>query len=365
MKRLSQIGLYFSSILVLIVFTAGSRSPEYPSGVGASINPTGFPIGGGSGYARLAVSNPSDRISSREELITALNTADSGAVIHLDPESKFDMTGLDNLSIPGHVTVSGGRGDNTPGALIFTRTESTSGLFVTQGPNVRITGIRLAGPDTSRRTEQLKGLLDSGGHEAYYTVPLSRGISASHAGLQVDNCEILGWNHAGIRLVAGATDAHIHHNSIHHCQRYGLGYGICLDEATAIIEANEFDWCRHAIASTGNPGSAYVARYNLVRSHANGHSFDMHGGADRKDGTDIAGDYLHIHHNTFEHLDHPAIIIRGKPLRVSRIHNNRFGHPTGDQAIIQSNATGNLRIFDNEYTSPAGAAPPVNTQTQE
>ena len=88
-----------------------------------------------------------------------------------------------------------------------------------------------------------------------------------------------------------ASKAYIHHNNIHHCQRSGLGYGVALDEADAIIEANLFDWCRHAIAGTGSPGTSYEARYNIHLENASSHCFDMHGGGDRGDGTNIAGDW--------------------------------------------------------------------------
>jgi hypothetical protein len=48
----------------------------------------------------------------------------------------------------------------------------------------------------------------------------------------------------------------------------------------------------------------------------------MHGGRDRGDGTDIAGDWIHIHHNTF--VGRKTIHIRGTPNQFRREHDNRI-----------------------------------------
>ncbi|MGB2823626.1 MAG: right-handed parallel beta-helix repeat-containing protein [Phycisphaerae bacterium] len=174
-------------------------------------------------------------------------------------------------------------------------------------------------------------------------------MRCSHAKLEVDNCELSGWSHAAVYLPKGATGAHVHHNHIHHCQRLGLGYGVCLNEADALIEANLFDYCRHHIAGTGRPGTSYEARYNLVGPHANGHSFDMHGGRDRKDGTDIAGTRIRIHHNTFRAVHVPAVVIRGRPEKLAEIHHNWFLHGGESAAVRQTNAKGNVKAFDNRF----------------
>jgi hypothetical protein len=184
----------------------------------------------------------------------------------------------------------------------------------------------------------------------YYSIPNSDGIISTHPNLEVDNCELWGWSHAGIFLKRGALKAHIHHNNIHHNQRSGLGYGVCLDQADALIEANLFDWCRHQIAGTGRPGTSYEARYNLVLENANGHSFDMHGGRDRKDGTDIAGDTINIHHNTFRATSVRAFVIRGRPQQSAQIHHNWFLHPDTKRAVAQTNAVGNMNVYRNQFT---------------
>jgi hypothetical protein len=183
----------------------------------------------------------------------------------------------------------------------------------------------------------------------YYSIPNSNGIQATHPHLEVDNCELWGWSHAAIDLRRGASKAYIHHNYIHHNQRSGLGYGVCHDQADSLIEANLFDWCRHHIAGTGRPNTSYEARYNLILENANGHSFDMHGGADRKDGTDIAGDWMKIHHNTFRATRVPAFVIRGIPTQEAEIHHNWFLHYDLESAVRQTNAVGKIRVDRNQF----------------
>ncbi len=76
----------------------------------------------------------------------------------------------------------------------------------------------------------------------------------------------------------------------------------------------------------------------------------MHGGRDRKDGTDIAGDSIKIHHNTFKATGVPAFVIRGRPQQWAEIHHNWFLHSGIGKAIRQTNAIGNMRIYQNQFT---------------
>jgi len=319
---------------------------------GAEANPAGSPIGGGKGYKR-PVSDFDFRVSSAEELIAALAKARSGQVVYVADEAEIDLTARVRqdgsvLELPGGVTLAGGRGaDGRPGALLYSDELKTRPLIRVRGSAARITGLRIRGPDGRRRTAEMRRRLREGGHKLYYELPISDGIACAHSRLEVDNCELSCWSHAGVFLREGAAKAHVHHNFIHHCQRSGLGYGVCLDRAEALIEANRFDWCRHHIAGTGRPGTGYEARHNLILSHANGHSFDMHGGADRKDGTDVAGRRISIHHNTFRASNVPAVVIRGRPTEPAEIHHNWFVHANVAAAVRQLNARGNLRVYRN------------------
>ncbi|MDD3927621.1 MAG: LamG domain-containing protein [bacterium] len=310
-------------------------------GFGCEEQPTGNPIGGGNGYNSIINEQDADySVSTKSELLYALANAISGDIVYIGGTAQIDLTGYEDIWIAGGVTLASDRGRNgSSGALLYTTQYATFPLFLCSGADVRVTGLRLCGPDPEIR-------------EVDTTFPNSRGIKTAYSGLEVDNCEISAWSHAGIYLDAGATDAYVHHNYIHHCQRAELGYGVVLGygNATAIIEANQFDWCRHGIAGSGVTGNSYEARYNLVLENANGHSFDMHGGADRQDGTDIAGDTILIHHNTFKAEDIWGVGIRGIPNNGAWINNNWFFHQTRSEAVHQANAFGNMDDYLNLYT---------------
>ena len=313
----------------------------------ADVNPTGNPIGGGEGYT-LRVFEYDYLVSTRQELLDALELAGAAQTVYVADTARIDLTGLKNLTLRGGVTLASGRGqDGSEGGWLFSDEIDTLPLFKATGSGVRVTGLRIQGPDTLRRTEQMTELSRQG---QYYSIPNSRGIQTTHPQLQVDNCELWGWSHAAVFLQKGSTDNHIHHNFMHHNQRHGLGYGVVLDQSDALIEANLFDWGRHHIAGTGRPGTSYEARFNIVLENANSHSFDMHGGRDRDDGTDIAGDLMLIHHNTFRAADVTAIVIRGVPQESAEIYNNWFLHATPTSAVRQTNATGNFRYYKNQYT---------------
>ncbi|MHC4545060.1 MAG: right-handed parallel beta-helix repeat-containing protein [Planctomycetota bacterium] len=317
-------------------------------GFGAKVNTTGDPIGGGKGYGRL-VTQSDYLVKTLEELRAALKKAKSGQVVYVNDNAEINVTGERKIVIPSGVTVASGRGrGGSKGALLYSNELAMSPMFLAGGEKVRITGLQLRGPDQKRRTEQMRKLYKEG---RYYSIPNSDGIISTHSNLEVDNCELWGWSHAAVFLKRGALKAHIHHNNIHHNQRSGLGYGVCLDQADALIEANLFDWCRHHIAGTGRPGTSYEARYNLVLENANGHSFDMHGGRDRKDGTDIAGDSIKIHHNTFRATGVRAFVIRGRPQQSAQIHHNWFLHSDTKRAVAQTNAVGNMNVYRNQFTA--------------
>lgn len=216
---------------------------------GSDLNPTGDPIGGGEGYSRIiSASFAKYIVNNKSELLYALSTAVGGDVIYVNDSAEIDLTFERNIIIPANVTLASGRGRaGSSGALLYSKnisigtgnTSETFQLFKTGGNGVRITGIRLQGPDTEI------------GNSAY-EFSNSRGIYSVHD-VEVDNSELSGWSHCAVCLyyTPGSVTPYIHHNFIHHNRRSGLGYGVVLAYgANSLIEANIFDWNRHSIAGT-------------------------------------------------------------------------------------------------------------------
>lgn len=324
------------------------------------------PIGGGLGYAHV-VTDGNYHAKSIDELLDALGKAKDGETIFLDPAAEMDFTGLIYaeklvLGIPGGVTLASNRGqDGSSGALLYSDAFQTAPLIKTLGPGVRVTGLRLRGPDPKPRLDHHRRAFSTGRQDAsayYYALPNSNGIQADHPGLQVDNCELSGWSHAAVYLTTGDYH-HIHHNYIHHNQRNGLGYGVSHgygDNCQSLIEFNFFDYNRHSIAGTGKPGNAYEARHNIEGGHAISHYFDMHGGRDRGDGTNIAGDWMRVHHNTFMRADQAAVVIRGVPQQQAEIHNNWFAAREPSGAVFRPWPVGGatrVLVYDNAYGAEA------------
>lgn len=314
-----------------------------PSAYGAEVNPTGNPIGGGVGYSDI-LTEGDFTVETVDELLSALKEAEAGEVVYIVPDAEIDLTGLKGLRIPPYVTLAGNRGlDGAPGPLLFSDEMDTYPLFE-MGEGARMTGIRLRGPDGTTQ-------------DSAYGEPNSLAVRTAGNRVKVDNNEIFNWSYAGVSV--GHQDAHIHHNTIHHVQRTGLGYPVTVGAGgTALIEANYFDWYRHAIASSGMIGAGYEARYNIAGENATSFAFDMHGGRDfcPKRSTPcseteryMGGEWIHIHHNTFLNTRQRAIGIRGVPLQGGSIHNNWFMHTDMDYAVGILTYMGNVEIFDNVY----------------
>jgi hypothetical protein len=328
------------------------------------------PIGGGAGYTQTFARGDFEP-RTLPELILALKAAQPGQVVFLAGEIEIDTTAMwftDKLilEIPPGVTLASDRGvHGSPGALISCDAYDISPMIRTLGPDVTISGLRVRGPDSKINQEHHDRMLLGGPgdrHEKekrarYYALPTSDGIQTTNDRLTVANCEISAWSHGGVYLRKGVGH-HIHHNYIHHNRRQGLGYGVSLDVAQALIERNLFEHHRHDIAGTGRAGSGYEACHNVVLSHqAVGHQFDMHGGNDRQDGTELAGDFLKIHHNAFYGSTMP-IKIRGIPSGEAVIYRNWFPRhrpPLTPAELLKPGlptsvySHGNTRVFDNAY----------------
>ena len=317
------------------------------------------PIGGGSGYTEV-VTDGDSVVRDVESLLEALAKAKPGQLVFIPGETTIDLTAriyIEDLvlEVPEGVTLAGERGhEGSAGALLTSDALDTPVMIRATGPDVRVTGLRLQGPNPKRYLDHHRRSFGARGkgRSYYYKFPTSNGIKTEHGGLEVDNCEISGFSHGGIYLTDG-TGHHIHHNFIHHCQYNGLGYGVCHNTAASVIEYNLFNWNRHSIAGTGRPGCSYVARHNIELGESLSHCFDMHGGRDRKDGTDIAGTAIEICNNTFRAQKTP-VVIRGVPEEKCEVHHNWFvKHDRPARAVRAARKT---RTFENVYTAAAERA---------
>lgn len=309
-------------------------------------------IGGGNGYTEIFTHGDyiAENINALED---ALSRAKTGEVVFIPTGCSIDLTTyvyIDKftLKIPQGVTLASDRGhQGCEGAMIFSDALNTRSVIRTEGSNVRITGLRIKGPDPKRHMEHHQRSFGKNGlgREYYYKFPVSRGILTEHDGLAVDNCEISAFSQAAIRLIKGEKHS-IHHNYIHHCQYNGLGYGISHSKASSSIEYNLFDSNRHSIAGTGESGCSYIAKNNIECGESLSHCFDMHGGRDRKDGTNVAGTLIVIRNNTFK-APEKAVVIRGEPEEQCSIYQNWFlKHNSPRDAVYGYERT---NVFDNLF----------------
>ena len=338
--------------LLFIISGTTIRALDPDETYGCEANPTGSPIGGGEGYADILAAGDFT-VKTKGELLTAFKQAKAGQVVFVPDGVEMDLTDLRVISIPAGVTLAGTRGLNeSKGARLFAATQTSFTLLRTAGDDVRITGLRFEGPNA--------GTEITAGRSCF--------LYTQHYGFEIDNCEIYNFNTRGVAAGSGSFNVHVHHNYIHHIQLSGLGYGVRVDNCAVSIIANKFDYCRHHIASGGSPGCAYEAAWNLILPHATSHHFDMHGGRDRGDGTNIAGDWMRIHHNTFQDSHHRAVAVRGIPSDHVEIHHNWFFHKKpGPRVLLPWPAGGKTRVelHDNLYGRDAPALLDMRCKTFE
>ncbi len=315
------------------------------------------PIGGGEGYTRI-VTGGDYTVTDLHGLLEALAQAKAGDVVFIEGAVEIDLTAriyIEKLvlSVPEGVTLAGNRGrEGSQGALITSDALDTPMIIEAAGPDVRVTGLRIRGPNPKPYIRHHDRAFKPGGlgRDYYYKFPLSYGIRTAHDRLEVDNCEISGFGHTGVVLHEG-TGHHIHHNYIHHCQYRGLGYGICHRKSVSLIECNLFDYNRHSIAGTGHVGSGYEARNNVELGASLDHCFDMHG---TRDGKASAGSTILIHHNTFGadiFYGEETIAIRGCPREKCEIHHNWFAKYEQPEGAVRypDRPDQTTRVHDNAY----------------
>ena len=341
--------LFLSIALVACGFVAPANAQN-----GAFTDPSGRPIGGHEGYGDwVDPATATVVVTTATQLVNALGAATPGTVVYVHDAAVIDMTGIWFVPVGPGVTLASGRGHNgSLGALLFNTVVEPHPQFVVTGTDARITGLRLRGPDTEKEP-----VGDCGGHDSTgILVKVDPEASAAVWSVRVDNNELWGWPASGIE-VFNVFGVQVQYNHIHHnrrkvarsgCRRYNLGYGVVVSfTGFALMEGNQFDHNCHDIASDGHPGTSYEARFNLTLDDTVGHRFDVHGGRDRGDGTDIAGNLFLVHHNTFLQDDDPAFKIRGYPLVSADVFANEFRHSSETEAAQQVIAFGNFHVSGN------------------
>jgi hypothetical protein len=356
---------------------------------GALANRTVQPLGGGEGYRNI-VPRPPDVFAAGKQVLqpttVVVRTAGElrsalGAIpgqrrtVYVDDGADIDLSfcakqpkpaGCDDpragppqscdeftLGIPANTVLASGRGRaGSRGARLYSRTFAACPMLRVNGPGVRISGLRLHGPDSSIENDDP---IHCVGESRLSGVEVT-GPDPARWGTEIDNNELSAWPGNGV-TVFGIMGVRVHHNVFQFnrrhehngtCDRdYGLGYGIQVGRGSAVIEANVFDHNRHDIASDGTPGAYYTATYNLVLTGAVQHNFDVHGGKDRGDCTNIAGSGFVIHHNTFLQSSKPAVRLRGIPLRGAFLYKNETHDDEAGDAFTQVNSTGRFSVQDN------------------
>lgn len=292
--------------------------------------------GGGAGYPDTV--DPSwpvvTRVSDVAGLQSALAAASAGDIVYVEDDAELDLTGL-SLCIPGGVWLAGDRGLGK-GALLYSTAGASSAVLVACGEDVRITGLRLRGPDPETCPSEWPDACPndvSGDSNCAYCTDTAYGISTTYAGLEVDNDELSGWTYAAVG-VQNAVGADVHHDHIHHDWREGLGYGVVIygSSATeATIRWNRIQAVRHAVAGQGYPDESYEARDNLVEDQAIGHVFDMHGENEiAGDGSSAAGGTIDVHENTVLVADQYSLVVRGEPDVGAWLYDNCLAPPEAD-----------------------------------
>lgn len=273
---------------------------------------------------------------------------------------ELDLTNKESIGVASGVRIQGGRRGLTPGARLFTTTRPSPLFSIGSGvSNVRITGVRIEGPDM--------GAADRNGANAIHI--------DSATNIEIDHDELSGWAGSAVNVkdtagTAGSPSAsatfypahtvNIHDNFIHHNQAVGGdGYGVVSSYgAHPLVQRNVFDWNRHAVAGDGREGTGYTLVYNLVLENGglhrwipfpgfwvHTHQVDMHGRdhcgigdifSDALYNCGLAGTTMLVRNNAFLYTEDDVIKLRGTPTDGMYVGNNVFAKGSFASATSQA-----------------------------
>ena len=312
-------------------------------------------------------------VSLAQELVNALQRAAEhpGMVIEVEQGVSIDLENVPTLEIPAGTTLRGSRRGTLPGPELRTLCPPPpeNAMLEVAGNDVRITGLRLHGPNRSTSQD----------------VCDAKGISVRDdffSGVTIDHNDISDWTVAGVFVVENddpptcpvfdASRPHnvrVARNFIHHNERQGNGYGVAANQgANPLIEGNTFVSNRHAIKGGAERRTGYLAAYNLVLADApwqhdpvtgviplwHTQDFDVHGSESNGFGGH-AGQYFKIAWNTFLGDNRQNFDLRGEPCHLVEFQHNISLESVGDAIGCTDCGAGidKLKVNDtNTFESP-------------
>lgn len=293
----------------------GSRS-EPGSGAGR-------PIQFSDAQKRIRRTDATQVVETFDRLVDAIGTPNAtvwipGDVTITVPKSLKAGLIEEPVKVASGVTIASDRSLGTGTGALITCDFLFNGIFEHTEGDVRVTGLRAKGSQTSFWDPPGPGYMANQFASAPFRLEGDRAY--------VDHCELFGWSNAAVLLGSRSTPTSgwIHHNQLHHNQMNHLGYGLELYNGVHIVEWNYFNANRHSIAAFGYRTNGYEARYNIVGPEAVLFSFDMHNLGENLENrnNNKAGKYVRIHHNVFALTDHLAFSIQGIPKEQSFFRNN-------------------------------------------
>lgn len=286
---------------------------------------------GATSFAALLPTSGFKMVMSVGDLDRALGASHWGSVIEVAPNTSIRIDDDTQRRLKEGVTLRSNRRGMTPGSEIYRANGAPGSAFVVDADNVRVTGLRLRGPSTSKDGDLPKvvGITSNG--------PAHRVL--------IDHNEMSGWTDSAV--MANGTfedkencfvgepppqDTRVIANYFHHNSRRNAGYGVVsMRGGNPYIDGNTFTANRHAIAADPRGHTSYTAVFNLVTAGNSycdywgivcwkEHDFDVHGNDEDYQGGD-AGHSFEMRANTFL-SGWRFINIRGTPCNFAHIREN-------------------------------------------